>query len=329
MNSRATIAATCLAALTLAACGGDDPDTAAVGGDGAEAAAFTPEGDVTMVIPFSPGGGSDRAGRAVAAALEEAAPDLNINAVNREGGSGAVGYSYFLGQEGDPQTLLATETSLLTLPINQNVEFTYEDFTPIIKIADDYTLMVAPADSPFETCPDVFDAAGQGRVLAGISGRGGLDDIVFSLSEDETGVELDRVTFESGGELIAALLGGTIQVASLNPGEVLGQLESGDLKALCAYSEERYDYEALADVPTATEQGIPVAFAQFRGVLAPGGISEEARQYWIDTLTDATETEAYAEYIESSLLQPNVAAGDDFVAYLEENNAELQQALGE
>lgn len=82
-------------------------------------------------------------------------------------------------------------------------------------------------------------------------------------------------------------------------------------------------------MPTATEQGIPVAFARFRGVLAPGGITDEERQYWIDTLTAATETDAYKEHIESSLLQPNIAAGDEFVAYLEENDAELEQALAE
>lgn len=320
------IRAVALAALTLsaAACGGDGSSDTSDGGEG-----FTPEGDVTMVIPFSSGGGSDLAGRSMAAAIEAAEPDINVNSVNRDGGGGAVGYSFFLGENGNPQFLLATETSLLALPIDGGVEFTYQDFTPIMKVADDYTLMVVPADAPYETCSDVAEAGQEGRIVAGIAGRGGVDDIVFNLTEDATGTTLDRVVFESGGELIAALLGAQIDVASLNPGEVLGQLASGDLKALCAYSEERYEIEALADVPTAAEQGIDVSFAQFRGVLAPGGITEEERQYWIDVMTEAVETQEYMDYIEQGSLQSNISTGDDFVTYLEENDERLKQALAE
>ena len=145
-----------------------------------------------------------------------------------------------------------------------------------MKIADDFTLMVTRADAPYETCADVVEAAKSERVVAGISGATGLDNVVFTLTEQQTDVEFDRVSFESGGELTAALLGEQIDIASLNPGEVIGQLESGDIKALCAYADERYDYEELKDIPTASEQGIDVAFAQFRGVLAPGDISDSA-----------------------------------------------------
>jgi putative tricarboxylic transport membrane protein len=303
----------------LAGCGGD------AGGDAA--GGWQPDGDVTMIVPFAAGGGSDRAGRALAAAVEAAAPDVSVSVENREGGSGAVGYSYFLGRRGDAETLLATETALLALPASGDVEFTFEDFTPIMKIAEDFTLLVVPAAAPYQTCPDVVEAARGQRVVAGISGTTGLDNIVLSLTENETGVQFDRVAFESGGELIAALLGGQIDIASLNPGEVIGQLESGDLRAVCAFAEQRYAYGQLQNIPTATEQGIPVSFAQFRGVLAPGGISAEQRTYWIDTMRRALETQEYRTYVEESYLQPITAPGDEFVAYLNENRALLEEAL--
>lgn len=328
MRNRATstIAAVAALALTATACGGSDDATT----DATDVAdgEFQPGGDVTMVVPFSAGGGSDRAGRAMGSAIEAVA-DYSVVVENREGGSGAVGYSYFLGQDGNAEVLLATETSLLALPASGDVEFTPEDFTPIMKIAEDFTLMVVRADSPYETCSDVVEAAETERVLAGISGQVGLDNIVFSLTENQTGVEFDRVAFESGGELIAALLGNQIDIASLNPGEVIGQLESGDLKALCAFADERYDYGSLEDIPTATEQGIDVSFAQFRGVIAPGGITDAEREYWIGVMQEAIETEEYQTYIEESYLQPVTAAGDEFVAYLEENQTLLDEALTE
>ena len=322
-RTRSTVlATTTVLALSLAACGGG-------GGNSDDASgSFKPRGDVTMIVPFGAGGGSDRAGRATATMIEAADKDASVNVENREGGSGAVGYSTFLGKNGDAQTLLATETALLALPLSGEVEFDYTDFTPIMKLGEDYTLMIVPADSDYETCSDVVDAAKKDRVTAGISGITGLDNIVFTLTEQETGVKFDRVPFESGGELTAALLGGQIDIASLNPGEIVGQLQSGDVKALCAYSEERYsDYKELADIPTAKEQGIDVAFAQFRGVLAPGGISAAAKDYWVSTLEKAVDTDEYKTYIKDNYLQANTAAGDDFTTYLEGNNELLTKVL--
>lgn len=304
-----------LSALALVGCGA----TPTAGGDSGP-------GSAVMIVPFSAGGGSDVSGRAIASGLEEAA-GVNITTENREGGSGAVGYSYFLGQQGNEGVLLASETALLALPLTQEVQFDYTSFTPIMKLGDDYTLLVVRDDSPFESCDQVVDSAESDRVIAAVSGATSLDEIVFTLVEQDQNVTFDRVPYESGSEVLAGLLGGTVDVASLNPSEVLGQIESGDLRALCAFADDRYEYEALADIPTASEQGIDVAFAQYRGFIAPGGISEEARQFWIDAAEEFAASDAYTEYIESNLMQPDAEYGDDFVAYLEGNNADLEAVL--
>lgn len=322
MKSRITAAAIAAVSLiALTACSSTSGESAS----GSEAG-FTPD-DVRMIVPFAAGGGSDVSGRAIASALEEAT-GATITVENREGGSGAVGYSHFLAQEGNANYLLAAETALLALPLTTEVDFDYTSFTPIMKLGDDYTLMVVPADSEYETCTDVVDAAKNDGVVAAVSGTVSLDEVVFTLIEQAEGVEFDRVPFEGGSEVIAGLLGGQVEVGSLNPAEVLGQLQSGDLRALCALSEERYEYEELADVPTASEQGIDVAFAQFRGFIAPGGISDDEREYWIDAAKQFAESDAYTAYIEENLMQPNAVYGDDFVDYLEQNSADLEAVVG-
>lgn len=298
--------------------------TAAGGGTGDE---FTPTGDVRMVVPFSAGGGSDISGRAIAAGLESIT-GVNISTENREGGSGAVGYSYFLSQEGKDNFLLASETALLALPLTQDVEFDYTSFTPIMKLGDDFTLIVVADGSPYESCEQVVDAADSGRVVAAVSGATSLDQIVFTLIEQDQGVEFDRVPFEGGGEVVAGLLGGSVDVASLNPSEVLGQIEAGELRALCAVAETRYEFEALADIPTAKEQGIDVAYAQFRGFIAPGGISDEAKAYWIAAAEAFAETDAYETYLADNLMQANALYGDDFADYLASNSAALESVIG-
>lgn len=310
--------------LLLTACGAANGQTSA----GGDAATFKPKGNVTMVVPFGAGGGSDMSGRSIAAGLEAVIPGLKINTENRDGGSGAVGYSYFLSKTGDPNYLLPSETALLALPLNTKVGFDYTKFTPIMKVGDDFTLAVVPTGSPWKTCADVVNASKAGRVVAGVSGATSLDNVVFTLTEQATGAKFDRVPFESGEELLAALLGNQIQVASLNPGEVVEQLKAGKLKALCAFAEKRYEYPELKDIPTAKEQGVDVAYAQFRGLIAPGGISDGARTFWIDASKKFVESDKAKQYIASNYLQPNALFGDDFTAYLNENNDMLSKALG-
>jgi putative tricarboxylic transport membrane protein len=280
-----------------------------------------------MVVPFKAGGGSDLSGRAMAGGLEKTGKGLTVKVENRDGGSGAVGYSYFLTKKGDPKYVLATETALLALPLTQQVKFDYKSFTPIMKIGEDFTLAVVPKSSPLKTCADLVGAAKSGRVVAGISGKTGLDNIVFTLTEQQSGAKFDRVPFESGSELMAALLGGQVQVASLNPGEVIGQLKAGRLKALCAFAEKRYEYPELADVPTAKEQGIDVAFAQFRGLLAPGGLSDAEQQGWITAAKAFAGSPEHDTYVKSNYLQPTKAYGADFATYLEANNELLTKVL--
>lgn len=280
-----------------------------------------------MVVPFSAGGGSDIAGRAMADGLEKTTNGLNVTVENRDGGSGAIGYSYFLSRKGNPRYLLASETAMLALPASQKVKFTYRDFTPIMKVGEDYTLLVAPKNSPYTSCADVAKQSKSKRVVAGVSGTAGVDNIVLNLTEQQVGAKFDRVPFESGGELTAALLGGQIQIASLNPGEIIGQLRSGDVKALCAYSPKRYTYKELKDIPTAKEQGIDVALAQYRGMIAPGGITKAQQNGWIAAGKKFEKSKQYDTYIEKNYMQPATAYGDDFGKYLAANDKVVRKAL--
>lgn len=321
---RPTAAATIsgLALLLATGCGS--------GADGASKreSSFTPRGDVTMVVPFGAGGGSDAAGRALAKGFEQVDKRLNISVENREGGSGAVGYSYFFSKQRDPEYLLPAETALLALPIDKRIKFDYKTFTPLMMGAEDFTILVVAPDSPYASCADVVNAAKRTRVVAAVSGATSLDNVVFSLVERKTGAKFARVPFESGSEVLAALLGGRIDVASLNPGEVIGQLKANKLKALCAFADKRYTYPELKGIPTAKEQGVDVAYAQFRGLIAPGNIEPAARTYWLHIARAYVRTPAYKQYVAGNFLQPNQAFGDDFVAYLERNSAELARALG-
>jgi putative tricarboxylic transport membrane protein len=278
-------------------------------GGGGGGAGWEPTQDAVMIVPFEAGGGSDILGRAMASGMEKVR-EVNITVENRPSTTGAVGYSYLLEQQGDPHYMLASETTAVALPITT-------------------TLMIVPQDSEFGSLQDVVDAAKQRRLTAGVVSTTGLDTIVFGLLQERAGIEFEYVVFESGGELVTALLGGDILLASLNPSEVIGQIEAGDLKALVAFAEKPYEGGELADVPIAKDEGYDVSFTQYRGLFGPGGIQPEERQYWADALVAWTETDNYNKYIQDNYLISLIRMGQEFESYLKEYEKTIRRVLGE
>jgi putative tricarboxylic transport membrane protein len=322
-----SVSVTAVALLALAGCAtATEEETADVVATTVQES-FELSGPITMIVPFGAGGGSDIAGRAIARGIEEAT-GATVTVENRTGGGGAVGYSFLLGASGKDNYLLASETAMLALPATGQVAFTWEDFTPIMKLGDDFTIMIASPDSPYETCKDVADAAATERVVAATSGGAtGLDSIVLTLVEQDQGVKFDKVPVESGDEALALLLGGTVDIAINNPGEILGQLEAGAVKALCVLGSDRYEYPLLADIPTATEQGVNVSFAQFRGWIAAPGISQEAIDYWVEIGKQYAESAGYAKYLEDNVMQANLLLGAEFEAYLAKQAKDLAAVI--
>ena len=308
--------------LGLAGCG------QAGGGQAGGGSGFEPTQNVTMIVPFEAGGGSDILGRAMASGIEGVREGVNVTVENRPSGSGAVGYGYLLEQQGDPNFLLASETTAVALPITTEMPWTWEDFTPVAQIAEDATLMIVPQDSEWKSLGDVLDAAQQSRLTVGVAGATGLDTIVFSLLEEQADVEFERVVFESGAEIVNAMLGGNIDVASLNPGEVIGQIKSGDVKGIVAFADEQYEGDLFGDVPTAKQEGVDVSFTQYRGAFAPGGIQPEERKYWAEALVAWTDTQDYEKYIQDNYLISRIRTGQEFENYLKNYEKTLQDVLG-
>ena len=235
MKSRITAAAVAVVSVVaLASCSSAAGQPTSPDGD------FQPS-DVRWSCRSLPAAASDLSGRAIASRArggERASPSPSRTARAAPAPSAT---PHFLGRTGNGNDLLATETALLALPLSERgrvrLHRLHADHEARRRL---HAHGRATPTAPTRPAPTSSRRPKTERVVAGISGVTGLDNVVFTLTEQETGVEFDRVPFESGGELTAALLGGQVDIASLNPGEVIGQLESGDVKALCAYSEERY-----------------------------------------------------------------------------------------
>lgn len=296
--------------------------------------AWEPERDVSVVVPFDPGGGSDMFGRAVAAGLEEVRPDISVTVENRPGGSGTIGYTYFYEQSGDPHFLLGAENAIVSLPLRHDeLPFEAESWTPIGNLVEDTIFLVAHSDSKWTSFEDFLEAARQadadGNPLS--VAQPAADSVEATALEsvlEEEDVDIELVTFDGSAGSTAALLAGDIHATLVNPAEIVGQVESGDFVPLVSNSPSTLGgvYEG---VPSYEDLGYEPegAFAQFRGVIAPPDVTECAQEYWVEALQDWVETDSYQEYVDSTTVSASQIWGKDWSPYLKDAEAGYQEII--
>ena len=313
----------------------DEPDAAEAedseAGEPAEAA-WEPEGPVTMIVPFSPGGGSDTLGRAIEAGLEEVRPGLTINVEYREGGSGAVGYSYAFEQSGDPHFIVPIEPFRSIIPRIHDVPFDWDDWTSICMIAEDAGVVAAHSDAEWDTVEDLVadaaEAAEAGTPLTlGLPGAGGIHESMALQFASEAGVEFEHVVYDSSGDTNVALMGGDIDISVTNPASSYGEFELGELRMMVSFTEERLEDPVFGDPPTAVEHGWDVTSAAYRGLIMPPDVPQEAADYFIEAMKDFRETEHHDDYVFGLSFVPQFLCGEEWDAYIEEWNEEVLPTL--
>lgn len=259
----------CLLVLALAGCGvtrGDDSR------------------DLTMLIPNSPGGGYDQTGRAAVQVMEDA--DItggSFNVSNIIGAGGSAAMAELMGQQGDEHTMMTVGLGVVGSLYSFGSDFSLQDATPLAQLITEPEGILVPSDSPFQTVADFAEAwtADPGDVVVGGGSSPGGPDFLFPMQLAEVlGIDpndVNYVSYDGGGPLTSALLGEKIQVGFSGLAEFEGQIASGELRVLAVSGEERQPQEALAEVPTLLESDIDLTFLNWRGVLAPPGISDDRR----------------------------------------------------
>ncbi|WP_447643301.1 Bug family tripartite tricarboxylate transporter substrate binding protein [Nocardioides zeae] len=292
--------------------------------------------DYTVYIPNSPGGGYDQTGRAAVAAMERndlTDGDFEIN--NIIGAGGSVAMSRLMNAEGDEHLMMYMGLGVVGSLYSNGNDVRPQDATPIAKLIEDQEGVLVPAGSPYETLDDFIAAwrADPGSiVVGGGSSIGGPDHLFPMLLAQAAGIDpkdVRYVVYDGGGPLTSALLGDKIQVGFSGLGEFEGQIASGDLRALAVSGEERLANETLADVPTVTESGIDLVFNNWRGVLAPPGISDEARDRLVELVVEMHGTDAWQQAMADNGWIDALQTGDEFEQFLTEEDARVADTLDE
>jgi len=271
-----------------------------------------PTKSIEMVAWASPGGGSDRMCRTFAKSVEGILPQT-MYVVNKKGGSGAVGMAYVQGRQADGYTVLGVTNNLVFTPLTRpEFKYSYKDFEPIIMWGFDAKTIVVATNGPYRSIDDLVKAAKQrpGKVKIGTFGTGTDDHIMGYLLGKEAGVKFGFVPFDSGGEQLAALLGGHIDAQIAEVLEVKAQVEAGKIRIVAVGTEQRL--ADLPDVPTLQEKGWNVVVPKFRGLVVKKGTPEEIVAYVISRSLKAIQTPTFNNYLKRSMIEPYFLVGEGF-----------------
>ena len=220
-----------------------------------------PSQEITFLVPYDAGGGTDLLVRAIAPHFEEQL-DQTIVVENRPGGSGSEAVQQVIQSKPDGHTVTTVNPgpSIVT-PLIEDVGYTKDDYATIGNIASSPLFLSVPPNSPYGSAEELFEAAREdpGTISVSTPGATVSQTIELRLLEQEEGAKFEPVPFESGSEAINAALGGNVDAAFTSEPDVVSQIEAGDLRGLATTANERSEF--LPKVPTFKEQGIEPALA--------------------------------------------------------------------
>jgi putative tricarboxylic transport membrane protein len=248
-----------------------------------------------------------------------------IVAENRPGGSGAKGWGYVFSQKGNPYHISSTSGSFITTPLQASTGWQPGSFTPVALLASDDLILVVNSKSSIKTFQDFIARARSKPPAIGGMGAVNVDFIVPKLLSEKAGFKFEYVSFNKQGELTTAVLSSALDAMMANPGEVLGLLQSGDLRAL-AYSGKKTP-KVLGNIPTLAEAGYDLGISMPRGLVLPPDVPKEAQEWWIATVKKIVQTPEWKDYVEKQLLTENVLYGEDFRAFLQKTQSSFADIL--
>ncbi|MFC3125651.1 Bug family tripartite tricarboxylate transporter substrate binding protein [Pseudoroseomonas globiformis] len=285
------------------------------------------------IAPAAPGGGFDLTCRTTARLLNEyGIVGPAIRTQNMPGGIGAVAMNQVIAQRRtDPNVIVAVSTgSWVNLAQGRFGRWTENDVRWVGAIGADFGVIAVRKDSRFQSLADLMTAlkADPGSVPIGAGGAVGSQDWTkAALIAKAAGADPRRlryVPFEGGGQSMAALLGGHIQVFPGDASEVQGQLAAGEIRLLAVLAPNRLP-GAFAEVPTAREQGVDAEWTIVRGFYMPPGAPDAAYEFWVDAIRKLQGEPRYADARNGAGLFEYNLAGAEFDALAKQRTAEYRQ----
>ncbi|HEY4068009.1 MAG TPA: tripartite tricarboxylate transporter substrate binding protein [Burkholderiaceae bacterium] len=247
---------------------------------GAHAQAWPAAKQVTLLVPFPPGGSTDVIARALSAKLQEKLGGTFI-VDNRAGAGGTVGTAAAKRAAPDGYTLLVSSLGPFVIGPHLIKGTGYDplkDFDYITVAVQAPNVLAVPANSPYKSVADViaYEKANPGKMSFASAGNGTSDHLTAALFWQVTGTTGAHIPYKGGAPAMTDLLGGQVDATFMNINTGLPNIKAGKLKALAVTSSKRSPL--LPNVPTLEELGIKGATVySWQAIAAPKGLPADIK----------------------------------------------------
>lgn len=287
-----------------------------------------PTQPITLIVPFSAGGGSDPVARLLAEGLGERLGQP-VLVEFQPGASATIGTNTVVQSKPDGYTLLLTPNTPVvnvkyTIP---DLPYDVEDVVPITQVTGASVMVVANANFAPNNFQELVDyaKAHPGEINMAIQGTGGVSHYAASLIQMRTGTEYNFVPYKGAGDMLADMLSGVVDVGFGFPASFLPGVESGKLKFLAALSSEPLN--SLPDVKTAKDQGFPaIQVNSWLMLFGPKGTPEDVVKKIADATGDFLKAEGIAQRLEElGYSVPSDSSPAAAAAVLEQDRKDFQE----
>lgn len=302
--------------------------TATQTGDSAGGAG--PVTGVRFMVPNPPGGGYDTTARAAAKVMDDIEAAKSVEVFNLAGAGGTVGLSRTVSEKGNGKLMMMMGLGVVGAQYTNKSTAKLDQTTPIAKLIEESGAIVVGKNSPYKTINELvtaWKADPKAMAVGGGSSPGGPDHLLPMQLAQAVGIDpkdVNFVSYDGGGDLLPAVLGGKIAFGASGFGEFLDQVEAGDVRVLAISGPNRVD---AVDAPTLKESGIDLEFTNWRGVVAPPGISDTDKAALTKAIATMHESQEWKDVMAKNGWTDAYLTDAEFSTFLTEQTTDVQDVL--
>lgn len=275
-----------------------------------------PTRDITDVVVWAAGGGTDTLNRLIMGEMQQHLP-VRINVVNRTGGvGGSAGMSHVYGQPADGYTLAGISESNVTAGVQGGWDRRFNVWQPFI-VGGSPDLISVSANAPYKTLQELVDAAKQkpGEIRAGASAAGSIHHLNLLALEKGTGIDLNYIPYPGSAPAQNAAVSGEVQVVVTSLAEQQQLLRAGRLRPLAMLTPDPAKVDGSGEVPSAfaafpqLKEHLPIQ--QAIGFAVRADAPNEVKQVLTDAFKKAMGSEKIKDWAEKNFYQLSGATGEE------------------
>jgi tripartite-type tricarboxylate transporter receptor subunit TctC len=283
---------------------------------------------IKIVVPFTPGGGSDLLGRILADYVRQTEGIATV-IENRVGAGSVIGTEAVSRAPPDGTTLLINTPNIVIAAHLRKLGYDpLTSFEAICKLGSSPALVVVNTQSPYRSLADLVGAARRqpGTVTLASVGPATTLHLAAEKLKRAAGADMTYVPFPGSGTAVSALLGGHVTAALAEYPAVSAQMASGELRALATGLATRNG--PLSNLPTIAESGYPgFEIDLWWGLFAPARTPRDVVSHLADTFGRAVEAPDIRSKLAAIGFYPAVLCGERFASYLREQHAEYGEII--